>query len=282
MPITSLFAFSGKHRGTCALTKTSPVGRLFVSRQVVSLAGKWYAVKVGRKPGVYRTWGDCEKQVARYPRAVHKSFSTLQEAEEFAEVSGHTSKRPRQDADKTARDAVPPKTIDDKDSRKTTRPSELFKLMFDGGSRGNPGPAGAGAVLYEPSGAEVGRVCVGCGRATNNVAEYTGLVKGMQAAQQYGVRHLHVQGDSELIIKQMKGSYRVQNEGLKPLYKEAKEVSKLFESLKFEHVYRELNTVADFLSNEAMDGKSWEGMLFLEDSKDDEPATKKARAEPEV
>lgn len=132
--------------------------------------------------------------------------------------------------------------------------SAAWVLRTDGGSRGNPGPAGIGFVLEMPDGTVAVRGGRFLGTATNNVAEYEALLWGMATAQEYAdARHLTVLADSELLVKQMNGQYRVKNEGLKPLYERACKLARHFGSVTFKHVRREHNTEADALANEAMD-----------------------------
>ncbi|MCZ4496866.1 MAG: bifunctional RNase H/acid phosphatase, partial [Thermoleophilia bacterium] len=129
-----------------------------------------------------------------------------------------------------------------------------WRLQFDGGSRGNPGPASYGWVLYDPDGNEAVVSGVRVGKATNNVAEWTGLLRGLERAAELGVRDLDVRGDSELIIKQFNGVYKVKNADLKPIAEAAKALARRFDRLRVSHVYRADNSRADELANEAMDG----------------------------
>ena len=122
----------------------------------------------------------------------------------------------------------------------------------DGGSRGNPGPAGYGVRIEHEDGTVV-ELKESLGLCTNNVAEYHGLLAALRWAVAHGVTALHVKADSELIVKQMKGEYRVKNPGLQPLYEEARSLMKQIGRVKFEHVRREFNKDADRLANEAMD-----------------------------
>lgn len=129
-------------------------------------------------------------------------------------------------------------------------------LYTDGGSRGNPGPAGSGIVLLDPDGQVLCAAGRFIGMATNNVAEYDGLVWGLSLAREHGCRSLEVRMDSELIVRQMTGRYRVKNEGLKGLYSSAKKLTDGFADVRFVHVRREQNVDADRLANEAMDAKA--------------------------
>jgi probable phosphoglycerate mutase len=122
----------------------------------------------------------------------------------------------------------------------------------DGGSRGNPGPAGYGVRIERDDGS-VEEIKGTVGIATNNVAEYRGLLAALTWAIAAGIGRLHVRSDSELLVKQMRGEYRVKNEGLRPLWEEARRLVRQIGDVRFEHVRRELNANADRLANEAMD-----------------------------
>jgi ribonuclease HI len=133
---------------------------------------------------------------------------------------------------------------------------ELITLQFDGGSRGNPGPAGIGVVLRAEDGTPLVTLGRFIGRATNNVAEYKALITGLREARKLGVRRLKVLGDSELIVKQMLGEYRVKNPDLQVLHREARALCEQFESAGIGHNYRADNSLADRLANLAMDRKA--------------------------
>lgn len=130
---------------------------------------------------------------------------------------------------------------------------ETITIQFDGGSRGNPGPAGIGVVLCAEDGTPLVTLGRFIGRATNNVAEYRALITGLQKALELGAKRINIRGDSELIVRQMIGQYRVKNPDLKELYGEAQALYRQFEHAKIEHNYREKNTLADKLANLAMD-----------------------------
>lgn len=124
----------------------------------------------------------------------------------------------------------------------------------DGGSRGNPGPAGYGAVVLDPATGEVlAERAAGLGHATNNVAEYQGLIAGLSAALDVGATEVDVRMDSKLVVEQMKGSWKVKHPGLQPLALEAQELRRRFERISFAWIPREKNRHADRLANEAMD-----------------------------
>ena len=123
---------------------------------------------------------------------------------------------------------------------------------IDGGSRGNPGPAGYGVRIEREDGTVVD-LKDAIPLATNNVAEYNGLLAALRWAHDNGIAVLHIRSDSELLVKQMKGLYRVKNPGLQPLYEEALALARRIGRVTYEHVRREFNKDADRLANEAMD-----------------------------
>jgi ribonuclease H / adenosylcobalamin/alpha-ribazole phosphatase len=126
-------------------------------------------------------------------------------------------------------------------------------LFTDGGARGNPGPAAYGFVLESEDGDLLAAVGAGIGVATNNVAEYSGLIAGLRRAAEEGVTQLEVRSDSELMVKQMRGEYRVKNARLRPLSIEASRLARELASVRYVHVPREKNELADRLVNEALD-----------------------------
>jgi ribonuclease HI len=133
---------------------------------------------------------------------------------------------------------------------------ETFILEFDGGSRGNPGPAGTGSVVRAADGTPLVTLGRYIGRATNNVAEYKALITAMNEALKLGAKRIVIRGDSELIIKQMKGEYRVKNRDLRDLYDEAQHLYHQFDHAKIEHNLRHKNELADKLANLAMDRRA--------------------------
>lgn len=128
-----------------------------------------------------------------------------------------------------------------------------LRLFSDGAARGNPGPAGAGAVLVDPEGQVVARLGKFLGVQTNNYAEYMGLLLGLKHARSLDVKDLEVLADSELLIRQLQGRYQVKSPGLRPLYEEAQGLLKQFSRVKLLHVPREKNKAADEMSNRAID-----------------------------
>jgi ribonuclease HI len=128
-----------------------------------------------------------------------------------------------------------------------------MRVYSDGAARGNPGPAGAGAVLMDSKGNVLARLGRYLGRQTNNVAEYQGLLIGLRRAQEMGAREIEVRADSQLMIRQLKGEYAVKNAGLKPLHAEALRLLRSFGNFQLEHVPRAENSLADEMSNRAID-----------------------------
>jgi ribonuclease HI len=127
------------------------------------------------------------------------------------------------------------------------------RANVDGAARGNPGPAAYGVVVRNARGELVAKLKKYIGRMTNNVAEYYGLIAALDYAQSHGIRALRVESDSELMVKQMRGVYKVKSDDLRPLFERAKKMSQGFESFRIDHVYREQNREADALANEALD-----------------------------
>jgi ribonuclease HI len=126
-------------------------------------------------------------------------------------------------------------------------------LFADGGSRGNPGPAASGAVLFGEDGQVLVEVGTYLGVTTNNVAEWTGLLTGLEAALEMGVDDLAVRLDSELVVKQISGAYRVKHAGLIPLHAKAKVLLRKFARVDVQHVRRKQNAAADALVNQVLD-----------------------------
>ena len=124
---------------------------------------------------------------------------------------------------------------------------------IDGGARGNPGPAGYGVRIEQPDGTLIDQFCSSIGVATNNVAEYRGLLAALEYAAAHSFSAVTVRSDSLLLVKQMLGEYRVKHPGLQPLYRAAKELASRIGRVTFEHVERALNAHADRLANDAMD-----------------------------
>jgi ribonuclease HI len=129
----------------------------------------------------------------------------------------------------------------------------MIIAYIDGGARGNPGPAGYGAYIQDAGGNLLAELHGGLGVATNNVAEYSGLLAALQWAVDHGHRAVRIRADSELLVKQMRGEYKVKHPGLQPLAARARLLAGQLDRVIFEHVRREQNKDADRLSNAGMD-----------------------------
>ena len=133
--------------------------------------------------------------------------------------------------------------------------TQALRLHVDGASRGNPGEAGFGVHVCTPEGSEVAGLYGYLGKATNNVAEYQALLHGLRFALARGAREVSVFSDSELLVRQLEGRYRVKNPGLQPLFREAQSLLARFDRARVSHVRREQNREADALANRAVDEK---------------------------
>ena len=129
----------------------------------------------------------------------------------------------------------------------------MITAYIDGGARGNPGPAGYGVRIEDPAGTLIAELHGALGIATNNVAEYNGLLAALRWAVAHGEQDVHIRADSELLVKQMRGEYKVKNPGLQTLHADARLLLTRLGRVRFEHVRREFNKEADRLSNLGMD-----------------------------
>ena len=132
----------------------------------------------------------------------------------------------------------------------------MITAYFDGGARSNPGPAGYGVYIVDDAGSVLAELSGSLGNTTNNIAEYRGLIAALQWAVDHNLTEITIKGDSLLIVEQMRGNYKVKNEGLKPLYLRARMLVMQIGDVTFEHVRREQNKDADRLSNVGMDGNT--------------------------
>jgi ribonuclease HI len=135
----------------------------------------------------------------------------------------------------------------------STASGPVHVAQIDGAARGNPGPAAYAVVLRAPDGERVESFGKYIGRATNNVAEYFGLIAALDAAEARGIHRLRVQSDSELLVRQMQGHYKVRSADLRPLHERAMKASKTLEHFAIEHIPRERNSDADAVANAALD-----------------------------
>jgi ribonuclease HI len=142
------------------------------------------------------------------------------------------------------------------DQHPAAPPAGIHIANIDGASRGNPGPAAYGVILRDANGREVLRLAKRIGRETNNVAEYYALLSALDYATAHGITALRIRSDSELLVRQMQGRYKVKSDGLKPLHERAAKLARQLGYFALEHVPREMNSDADALANLALDGSS--------------------------
>ena len=126
-------------------------------------------------------------------------------------------------------------------------------VWTDGAARGNPGPAGAGALITDDDGLVLGEIAAGLGVATNNVAEYTAAILGLERAAELGAREVLLRSDSRLVIEQLAGRWKIRNPTLRELHARATEIARRFSRITYEHVRRERNMEADRLANAGVD-----------------------------
>ena len=132
-------------------------------------------------------------------------------------------------------------------------PLRRVRVFTDGAARGNPGPAGAGVHLEDEHGAAVDEAFAFLGEATNNVAEYRALLLGLERARKLGVQEVEIRSDSELVVRQLTGEYRVRNADLLELYRQVVELERAFQRVEYVHIPRAQNRAADRLANRAID-----------------------------
>jgi len=143
------------------------------------------------------------------------------------------------------------------DSPLPARGKPILEVFTDGASRGNPGPASIGVVFKLKDGENLAEHCETIGRATNNVAEYRAVVAALEHCQRWRIKRVHLNMDSELIVRQLHGTYRVKSQDLRPLYQQVVFLSKGLDEFRIRHIKRDLNGHADALANRALDaGKS--------------------------
>lgn len=130
-----------------------------------------------------------------------------------------------------------------------------LKIFTDGGARGNPGPAGIGIVIYDPAGKIIFKQGKCIGRATNNAAEYEAVILALAKAKELGGSELDMNLDSQLVVEQLKGNYKVKNPDLAKLFLKIWNLSRHFKKVGYKHIYREQNKEADQLVNNALDAK---------------------------
>ncbi|GLJ37107.1 hypothetical protein SUGI_0752250 [Cryptomeria japonica] len=209
---------------------------------------KYYAVRRGRCVGIYDNWNDCKRQVDGFSGCQYKSFSALKEAQDYVAQGTQDSQAVcgKQDAPAAADSYknfsdVKPETFlqqDVQETQATNKKQGLYYLEFDGASKGNPGKSGAGAVLRNPDFSVACKIKEGVGLATNNVAEYRALIRGLKVCLSKGIDCIHVQGDSNLVVMQIQDKWNTRSDNIADLSKEAKELKSKFREFHIDHVLR--------------------------------------------
>jgi len=183
------------------------------------------------------------RKVSEVEKAARQSAEELEVSMNASKVERERARLQRAAAAETVRQEV----------RVEERRVQRSRLYTDGAARGNPGPAGAGAVIVSPEGHVVAKVGKFLGENTNNYAEYMGLILGLKRAKAMGIKELEVLADSELVVKQLAGEYQVKAGNLKPLHEEARTLLGFFNWVEVRHIPREENDAADAMSNRAID-----------------------------
>jgi len=178
-------------------------------------------------------------------KAAQRAAEEIDEAMQLSKTERDQRRRERAAAEDRDRQAAT--AAEEAERNKRTR------LYTDGAARGNPGPAGAGAVILNPDGHIVAKLGKFLGDSTNNVAEYMGLILGLKRAKAMGIKELEVYSDSELLVKQLAGEYQVKADHLRPLHDEARSLLQGFSFIQVRHIPREENAQADAMSNRAID-----------------------------
>jgi ribonuclease HI len=200
--------------------------------------GREPAPGAGSKGIKVRKQSDVEK-------AAQRAAEEIDDAMELSKVERERRRRERAAAEERERQEA--LALQEAEKARRTR------LYTDGAARGNPGPAGAGAVIVNPDGHIVAKIGKFLGESTNNVAEYMGLILGLRRAKAMGIKELEVYSDSELLVKQLVGEYQVKAEHLRPLHEEARGLLQGFGFVQVRHIPREENEQADAMSNRAID-----------------------------
>ena len=210
---------------------------------------KFYAVANGRQKGIFRTWEECKKQVHKYPQAKFKSFKLKKDAENYLKnntLQKEPEKEPQEFSFPVKRQRQEPK--EGCTGNKRNHKDKCHYLYFDGASKGNPGEAGSGWVILNKD-TEVDQGSKYLGVQTNNFAEYTALMEGLQAATKLNVEVLHIRGDSLLVVNQINKKFKAKNQALKKILSQIRTLLAEIQQWDIKHVYREANSRADELAN---------------------------------
>lgn len=236
----------------------------------------FYAIARGAQTGIFRTWTECANHTQGYSGAVYKKFDTKEAAERFIKektvsvsivvaVSPISKEQPKpQTVEKNAFSILmnpSQKVIEIKDGYfiiKGRAPQERHLLQFDGGAEPNPGRAAGGAILFSPDGQPLFERAEYISYATNNEAEYTGLLVGLHEAAALGIKALEIQGDSNLVVQQVAGKWKISAANLKGLHSQVLAALAPFDYVAIRHIYRDQNMEADRIATEGIaDGVSF-------------------------
>jgi ribonuclease HI len=229
-----------------ALRRYPGYDRDTLGKLITAAADRVEELEKSREPAAGAgTKGIKVRRQSEVERSAARAAEELGEAMELSKVERERKKRARSAEAERERQAAA--AAEDAERARRTR------LYTDGAARGNPGPAGAGAVIISPDGHIVARIGKFLGDSTNNVAEYMGLILGLKRAKAMGIKELDVFSDSELLVRQLAGDYAVKADHLKPLHDEAKALLGAFSAIHVRHIPREENAQADAMSNRAID-----------------------------
>jgi ribonuclease HI len=198
-----------------------------------------------REPGPAGNKGISVRKQSDVAKAAARSAAEIDEAMDLSRNEREQRRRERAEAEQAERVA--------QEQAVRVELAKRTRLFTDGAARGNPGPAGAGAVIVSAEGHIVAKVGKFLGDSTNNVAEYMGLILGLRRAKAMNIKELEVLADSELMVRQLNGEYTVKADHLVPLYQEAKALLGGFTEISLRHIPREENAQADAMSNRAID-----------------------------
>lgn len=229
----TLKRYAGHDRDTIGKLLTAAADRIDAAEKAAEPAG-----------GPKKAGGLKVRRQSEVERAARQSAEDLDAAMNESKAEREQKKRQRAaEAERERAEAA----------EKAAEAPPRVRLFTDGAARGNPGPAGAGAVIVSPAGHIMAKIGKFLGESTNNVAEYTGLILGLRRAKAMGIKELDVFSDSELLVKQLAGDYAVKAEHLRPLHEEAQALLKAFPEVRVAHIPREENAAADEMSNRAID-----------------------------
>jgi ribonuclease HI len=227
-----------------ALTRYPGFDRDTIGKLIAAAADRVEeAEQAGRGPAPAAGKGLRVRKVSEVEKASRAAAQELEESMGLSKAQREKKKRERAAEAGRAREA----------EREAEAHPPRTRLYCDGAARGNPGQAGAGAVIVSPEGHIVAKIGKFLGDNTNNYAEYMGLILGLRRAKAMGIKELEVLSDSELLVRQLNGAYQVRAENLKPLHEEARVLLAAFPSVEVRHIPREDNAAADEMSNRAID-----------------------------